>query len=56
MILNAVTSVMTAIVWCTCDVQFSKMCLHTVALFHETERNRAIIVVKCVTKMYHIAI
>ena len=35
-----------------------------VALFHETERNksnkternRAIIVVKCVTKMYHIAI
>jgi len=25
-----------------------------VALFHETERNRAIIVVKCVTKMYHI--
>ena len=27
-----------------------------VALFHETERNRAIIVVKCVTKMYQIAI
>ena len=27
-----------------------------VALFHETERNRAIIVVKCVTKMYQIAL
>jgi len=27
-----------------------------VALFHKTERNRAIIVVKCATEMYYIAI
>ena len=30
--------------------------LWRVALFHETERNRAISIVKCVTKMYQIAI